>query len=792
MNTIPLNDGWIFYQQVSEAFPMGQRGPGERVRLPHTNAELPLSYGNPEAYQFLSGYERPLPPGMMPEGGRAFVCFDGAAHQAAVYLNGAQVATHSCGYTAFRVELTEHWKKQGENILSVRLDSRETLDQPPFGGVIDYLTYGGLYREAALEITGQTYLADVFAATPKEDLLRLDITLDGPAVPDGRICLTLAPPRGEALLRREYPLAGERTRLEERITGARPWSPDSPALYELKVVLCNAAGKALDETNLRMGFRQAEFRRDGFYLNGEKLRIRGLNRHQSYPYIGYAAPAALQRFDAEVLKNELGLNAVRTSHYPQSQHFINRCDELGLMVFTEIPGWQHVGGEQWKNIAVETTAEMVRQYRSHPSVILWGVRVNESQDDDVFYARTNAAARAWDDTRQTGGVRYLEKSSLLEDVYTYNDFSHTGNNPGLRKKKAVTPDCAKAYLVTEYNGHMYPTKSGDSEAHRLSHALRHANVLGAMYAESDVAGCFGWCMADYPTHWDFGSGDGVCHHGVLDVFRNPKLAAAVYGSQAEEGCTLAVSSSMDIGEHPAGNLGDVWAFTNADSLRLYKNGAFVKEFYPNRKAYPHLPHAPIKIDDRIGCLLERQEGMRPFVAAAAAKCLNAVERHGFSALPLRFKLTLARLMAFHGFTMADGARLYGKYVGGWGGKSMSWRFDAVKNGKVTASVEKRAEKRPRLWAQASHTDLTEGETYDMALVRIRIVDEWGNVLPYYQGALALEARGAVALVGPEHVGVQGGMGGTFVKTTGAAGEGSLTIRGDGLEPFTLPFGVKLG
>lgn len=121
--------------------------------------------------------------------------------------------------------------------------------------------------------------------------------------------------------------------------------------------------------------------------------------------MGYAMPASIQRMDAEVLKKELGLNAVRTSHYPQSQEFINRCDELGLMVFTEIPGWQHIGDEAWKAQAVENVKDMVIQYRNHPSIILWGVRINESQDDDEFYRRTNAIAHKLDDTRQTGGVR---------------------------------------------------------------------------------------------------------------------------------------------------------------------------------------------------------------------------------------------------------------------------------------------------------------------------------------------------------------------------------------------------
>ena len=83
-----------------------------------------------------------------------------------------------------------------------------------------------------------------------------------------------------------------------------------------------------------------EDREDGYHLNGRKLKIRGLNRHQSYAYVGYAMPASVQKLDAEILRFDLGVNAVRTSHYPQSQHFIRRCDELGLLVFTEIPGWQ--------------------------------------------------------------------------------------------------------------------------------------------------------------------------------------------------------------------------------------------------------------------------------------------------------------------------------------------------------------------------------------------------------------------------------------------------------------------
>ena len=119
--------------------------------------------------------------------------------------------------------------------------------------------------------------------------------------------------------------------------------------------------------------------------------------------------------DARILKKELCCNAVRTSHYPQSQAFIDACDELGLLVFTEIPGWQHVGDEKWKDVACKHVEEMVLQYRNHPSIVLWGVRINESRDCDELYTKTNALAHELDPTRQTGGVRCEQKMNLLAE-----------------------------------------------------------------------------------------------------------------------------------------------------------------------------------------------------------------------------------------------------------------------------------------------------------------------------------------------------------------------------------------
>ena len=163
---------------------------------------------------------------------------------------------------------------------------------------------------------------------------------------------------------------------------------------------------------MNVGFRTIEFRADGFYLNGQRIKLRGLNRHQSYPYVGYAMPDSMQREDVRILKDELACNIVRTSHYPQAHSFFDECDKRGLLVFTEIPGWQHIGDEKWKQQAVINTRDMIVEYRNHPSIIMWGVRINESQDDDEFYAKTNEVAHSLDNYLQTGGVDIKKEKSF--------------------------------------------------------------------------------------------------------------------------------------------------------------------------------------------------------------------------------------------------------------------------------------------------------------------------------------------------------------------------------------------
>lgn len=803
-----LNDDWLFTEQFEDSLvaPEYPENTLQPVRLPHTCKETPFHYFDESLYQMVSGYRRHL---LIPknwQGKRILLTFEGAAHDSTVFCNGKKVGEHHCGYTAFTVDLTDSVLYGQDNLLCVRLDSRENLNVPPFGYVIDYMTYGGIYRDVRLEVKENVSLSDIFVHTaidfrssPVTAQITSEITL---TESNGNVTIRqYYMPKSTAAGQGSWNLLCEQTvsadtncdkeiALTAAITDPLLWDTEEANLYILKTQLYQD-NTLLDETETTFGIREAVFKKDGFYLNGRKLRIRGLNRHQSYPYVGYAMPESMQRLDADFLKKELGLNAVRTSHYPQSNYFLERCDELGLLVFTEFPGWQHIGDDAWKAQAVANAEDMIRQYRNHPSIILWGIRINESPDDDAFYEKTNAVAHKLDPSRPTGGVRAMKKSHLLEDVYTYNDFLHDGEMPGCDPKKKVTSDMEKPYLISEYNGHMYPTKAFDNEERRSEHAIRHANVLDAVAGQPDIAGSFGWCMFDYNTHKDFGSGDRICYHGVMDMFRNPKLAANIYACEQEQTPVLEITSSMDIGEHPGCNRGNIYILSNADSVKMYKNDRFIKEYLPEMSPYKHLKHGPILIDDFIGDSFAQNERFRPKHAKEITDAMNLVARGSLNHIPKRLYLTALKLLLIYHIDFAEVTRLYTKYIGDWGGTATIYRFDAIKDGKVVKSVTKKPVREIRLEAEADHTILTEQHTYDVALVRIRAVDDHGNVLPFYQEPVRLITEGDISIIGPDTIALQGGMGGTYVKSTGRSGRGALLLQSKTAGEIRIPFQIKI-
>ena len=364
----------------------------------------------------------------------------------------------------------------------------------------------------------------------------------------------------------------------EKLGAIQLWDLDKHNLYTARVRLRHGA-QLLDEDSRRFGFRQAQFTDHGFELNGKVIKLRGLDRHQTFPFVGQAMPGRVQRRDAQILRNQLKCNIVRTSHYPQSRHFLDACDEVGLLVLEEIPGWQHIGDEAWKDISVDNVRRMIRRDWNHPSIILWGVRINESKDDHDFYTRTNALAHQLDPTRQTGGIRYFQESEFLEDVFTMNDFGFP-----------LKPPNHPRYLNTEFVGHTYPTKTIDQVERLTEHTLRHARIHDQLASNPQYAGGIGWCAFDYNTHGNFGSGDRICYHGVTDIFREPKPAAGFYKSQCDPAEQIVLEPAFHWARGDASiGFSKAVVCSNCDHLKFYIDDKLVAEVDPDRKQFAQSP-----------------------------------------------------------------------------------------------------------------------------------------------------------------------------------------------------------
>ena len=774
------NDGWLFAPVFTPALVQPDRAEElTSVRVPHTVKPLPYNYCNENDYQRLSGYRKEFFAPREWEGRTVLLTFGAVAHDATVFCNGRRMFHHGCGYTAFTVDLTAALRLGQKNVVAVRCDSREDLNIPPFGGQLDGLTYGGIYRAVSLDIKEPAYLRDIFIEAKAEGDFRIYSSTVGETVGCTLQAEIRSPSGSRALYQGELslPIVGT-------LNGVHPWSLEHPSLYTLTVRLIRPGtnglpDRILDERSTRFGFRTLQFVAGGLYLNGQRVELRGLNRHQSYAYQGYAMPDSIQRLDAQLLKKELGCNAVRTSHCPPSPAFLDACDELGILVFTEMPGWQHLGDDPWKAQALQNCREMVCQYRNHPSIFLWGVRVSGSADDEAFYKRTHETVHRLDPTRPTAGARGFHKSQLLEDVYAYNDYSYRGRGSGCEPRSAVTPDLRRGYLISEFGGQQFPAKAFDDEPHRLAQALRYAAVLNDSIAQQGVAGSFGWCMTDYNTHREFGSGDRVSYHGVMDLFRNPKLSAAVYASQktprAPSDIVLEVSSGMALGDLPGGIPVACWVFTNAESVRLYRDNDFVAEFAPDRRGrFAALPHPPIEIQDFVGSLLEKYEGLDRATAPQVAAILNEMRRDAMELSPLsRARMLSLRLSA------QELLRMYYKYIGVLGSPTSVYRFEAVWHGRAVKTVIREPVQSVRLECTVHNPILTDGPTWDCAAVSLRAIDQNGNLLPYCSEAVQLSVEGPVEILGPSVVPLRGGMAGTYLATTGEAGRAVLHCKMEG-------------
>ncbi len=701
----PLNHKWLYSDSVApdSASPAFDDSRFERVTIPHTNRRLPWHGFEDKSFQFISRYRRHFKLPAELRGQRVFVDFSGVMTAATVHLNGQRLGDYRGGYTPFSFELTSHVNWKGDNVLAVEVDSTERADIPPFGGDIDYLTFGGIYRDVALRVVSGTFIENIFAkpvAVLGADR-RVDVRcyLNGqsakPTTTMPPLKLTIELRDGERLVAtasRELSPADSSPHYDVTLTNlgaVELWDLDKPKLYQVRAQLY-AGAELLDHFDTRIGFREARFTPEGFHLNGKHIKLRGLNRHQTFPFVGQAMPARVQRRDAWLLKRELKCNIVRTSHYPQSPHFLDACDELGLLVFEEIPGWQHIGDQPWKDLSVQYVETMIRRDWNHPAIILWGARVNESHDDHDFYVRTNNLAHSLDDSRQTGGVRYNYQSERLEDVFTMNDFGFP-----------LRPPNHPLYLNTEFVGHIYPTKQNDNVERITEHTMRHARVHNQLASDDKYAGGLGWCAFDYNTHANFCSGDHVCYHGVSDIFRIPKPAAGFYKSQCDPGEEIVLVPAFHWARGDRNeSFSTAMVCSNCERLKFYLADQLLEEVEPDRTNFGHLPHPPFVTD------------------------LRAAFRKGWGDL---------RIEGYIG-----GRKVITKTLSGKGADAL-------------------------FHVEPDDTELF-ADGIDATRVVMRVTDEFGAQRPFAGSAIALTIAGPGEIIGENPFALAGGVGAVWIKT----------------------------
>jgi beta-galactosidase len=577
---------------------------------------VPLSWQNwnPESWEKICTYRRHFSLRQDFTGRRIFVEFEHVMIAATPVMNGHKLPEHLGGFLPFRYEITDLCEKQ--NVLAIAVDGR-WLNIPPEGSPkgpasIDYLLPGGITGSARVRAFPQVFISDVFAK-PTDVLnpnrqVEITCTIDAARLPHGALHVEAAlADHGRVIRSSATKLNLDHTGESERqlaLTGLehiKLWDTEAPHLYDVTVTLF-LNEQPLHEYRTRIGFRDARFELEGFLLNGRRTQLFGLNRHELLPYVGRAMPSRALRRDAQILRRDLNCNAVRCSHYPQSEAFLDGCDELGLLVWEEIPGWQYIGDQTWQELAVRDVKQMVRRDRNHPSIVVWGVRINESQNNPVLYRQTKEAAKALDDSRPTSGsMVHLSTDAWLQDVFAYDDYhSAPDGSVGL-----VPPIPGVPFLFAEAVGqfsygdrgfHNKYRRAGDV-AMQQRQAIYHAQVHDRALADRRYAGVIAWCAFEYGSLLNDYAG--VKYPGVADVFRIPKLGASFYRSQIDPGVRPVIEPNFywDFGPAtPSGPGEDVAIFSNLERLELFVDGKDHSVLYPDRRRFPHLKYPPFFAD----------------------------------------------------------------------------------------------------------------------------------------------------------------------------------------------------
>jgi beta-galactosidase len=618
-----FNDDWEFALSPDSAAIFSSEGKAiwQLVKLPHTPVIEPLVIVN--QWQGICWYRKKFRVDNGLRGKQLFIKFEGAMNVAEVWVNGVKKITHLGGYLPFVIDFTAEAEIGSENTILVRLDNNDNpITGPKPLKTLDFNMYGGLYRDVFFIEENPLYITDpisadkvggggIFVTYPvvskEKAVVKVQTNVKNAAKKEINFEVQHELWKNKKKIishisQKQSLTSGSDKDVIAEITLGYPelWSPSDPNLYKLvtKVV---SDKKITDIDTTQIGIRNFEVTKEYLAINGEKVHLLGVNRHQEYPFIGYALSNEAQYRDAKKIK-DAGFDCIRLSHYPHSPSFMDACDELGLVVIDAIPGWQYFNkSEAFQSQVLRTCRDMIRRDRNHACVLAWEVSLNETNMPQDFIDRATLIAHEEYPGNQCFAAGWQN--------YGYDIYIQARQSRLNRYKK---PD--KPYIVSEYGDWEYYAMNAGLNQHewqgllkeeRSSRQLLSAGetrllqqVTNIQEAHNDnfttpaFADCY-WVMYDYNR----GYAIDLEASGIMSVTRLPKFSYYFFQSQRDannvselnqSGPMVYIASYWNEKSNP-----DIHVFSNCEEVELLLNGVILGRQKPDtNRISKHLAHPP--------------------------------------------------------------------------------------------------------------------------------------------------------------------------------------------------------
>lgn len=603
------------------------------VSLPDGIEYLPTEASGCINYQGEVWYRKHFTPDAVLKGKKLFLHFEAIMGKSKVFVNGKLLTEHFGGYLPVIADVTDVLDWNGDNVIAVWADNSDDPSYPPGKAqdVLDYTYFGGIYRDCWLIAHNNVFITDpnyenevagggLFVAFGKvsdalaEVQLKIHVRNATKNPFSGRVEYMLLQPDGTEVARLSDKIqvkAGRATTVSDRMPVKQPmlWTPSTPTLYNLLVRVLDKEGNVIDGYRRRIGIRSIEFKgKDGFYLNGRPYGkpLIGANRHQDFAVVGNAVANSIHWRDAKKLK-DVGMEIIRNAHCPQDPAFMDACDELGLFVIVNTPGWQFWNdAPEFAQRVYRDIRNVVRRDRNHPSVWLWEPILNETWYPADFAKNTRDIV----DAEYPYPYCYSGSDSEArghENFPVY--FAHPANMQDASKEI----DPTKTYFtrewgdnVDDWSSHNSPSRVARNwgeqpmrvQAQHYACPYYPVTSYDVLYKQSPqhVGGCL-WHSFDHQR----GYHPDPFYGGLMDVFRQPKYSYYMFMAQRP-----AVKNDRNAGSGPMVYIAhemtpfsgkDVTVYSNCDEVRLTFNKGGKTYTYKKDKNRPGMPSPVITFPD---------------------------------------------------------------------------------------------------------------------------------------------------------------------------------------------------